>query len=41
MDAGKIKFVLLKEIGNAYIDDSVSDEEILEATNFLLMDLED
>lgn len=29
MDAGKIKFILLKEIGNAYIDKTVTDEEIL------------
>jgi len=41
MDAGKIRFVLLKDIGNAYIDTTVSDEEIIEAANFLLMDLED
>ena len=41
MDAGKIKFVLLKDIGNAYIDTTVSDEEMLEAVKFLMMDLED
>lgn len=41
MDSGKIKFVLLKDIGNAYIDKTVTDEEIIEAANFLLMDLED
>lgn len=28
MDAGKIKFVLLKEIGNAFIDNMVTDEEM-------------
>lgn len=38
MDAGKIKFVLLKDIGNAYVDMTVSDDEIIEAANFLMMD---
>ena len=36
MDAGKIKFVLLHEIGNAYVDKSVSDEELKEASSYLL-----
>ncbi len=31
MDAGKIKFILLKELGNAYIDTSVTDEDMAEA----------
>lgn len=31
MDNGKIKFVLLKGIGEAFIDDTVTDEEILDA----------
>jgi 3-dehydroquinate synthase len=31
MDAGKIKFILLKELGNAYIDRNVSDEELAES----------
>lgn len=31
MDAGKIKFILLKELGNAYIDMNVTDEEMAEA----------
>ena len=31
MDAGKIKFVLLKKLGKAVIDTSVTDEEILNA----------
>lgn len=28
MDKGKIKFILLKEIGNAYIDTSITDEDM-------------
>lgn len=31
MDAGKIKFILLNEVGNAYIDTTVTDEEMKEA----------
>lgn len=37
MDAGKIKFVLLKEIGSAYVDRTVSDAELLEAAQFILI----
>lgn len=33
MEAGKIKFVLLKKIGKAVLDKSVTDEEILAALN--------
>ena len=36
MEAGKIKFVLLHEIGNAYVDKSVTDEELIVASNYLL-----
>lgn len=36
MEAGKIKFVLLHEIGNAYVDKTVSDEELILASNYLL-----
>lgn len=36
MEAGKIKFVLLHEIGNAYVDKTVSDEEMILASNYLL-----
>ena len=36
MEAGKIKFVLLHEIGNAYVDQTITDEELLTATNYLL-----
>ena len=31
MDAGKIRFILLKKIGKAFIDTTVTEEEILEA----------
>ena len=31
MEAGKIKFVLLKKIGKAVIDNTVTEEELLEA----------
>lgn len=31
MDAGKIKFILLKELGNAYIDMNVTDEDMAES----------
>lgn len=36
MDAGKIKFVLLNEIGSAYIDLNVTDMEMKQACGFLL-----
>mgnify|MGYP002515088108 CR=1 FL=1 len=36
MEAGKIKFVLLHEIGNAYVDQTITDEELLAATDYLL-----
>ena len=36
MEAGKIKFVLLKELGNAYVDKSILDEELLAASEYLL-----
>lgn len=35
MDAGKVKFVLLKKIGKAFVDRTVTDEEILEAIDFI------
>lgn len=41
MDAGNIKFILLKKIGKAYIDTTVTDEEMKEAAKFLMMELED
>lgn len=36
MDAGKIKFILLNGVGNGYIDNTVSDEELLNAAEFVL-----
>lgn len=38
MDGGKIKFVLLKKIGKAFIDTTVTDEEILAAIDFINAD---
>lgn len=35
MEQGKVKFVLLKEIGNAYIDRTVTDAEMTESLNYL------
>lgn len=36
MQANTIKFILLKEIGNAYIDTKVSKDEMLEAIRFIM-----
>lgn len=36
MEAGRIKFVLLHEIGNAYVDKTVSDAELMSASEYLL-----
>ena len=41
MEAGQIKFILLKGIGRAYIDKTVTDEEILAAVDFLNAEIED
>lgn len=38
MDSGKVKFILLEKIGKAFIDHSVTDEEILEAVEFINAD---
>ncbi len=38
MSGGHIRFILLKGIGNAYIDESVTDDEMLEAINVLNAD---
>lgn len=35
MDQGKVRFILLKEIGKAVIDNTVTDEEILAAIDFI------
>lgn len=37
MESGHIKFVLLKDIGNAFIDTSITDKELLEAINYVLI----
>lgn len=36
MDKGKIKFILLKKVGEAFIDDTVTDEEILSGVKEVL-----
>lgn len=41
MEAGKIKFVLLKKVGKAVIDDSVTEAEILEAVKEIYFSEED
>lgn len=41
MESGKIKFVLLKKIGKAVIDNTVTDEEILAAVNEIYFSEED
>ena len=41
MESGKIRFVLLKKIGKAVIDNSVTDEEILAAINEIYFSEED
>ncbi len=38
MEAGHIKFILLKKLGRAFIDTSVSEQEMLEAVRFLNAD---
>lgn len=41
MRQGKIRFILLNRIGKAFIDDSVTEEEILAAVNEIYFDEED
>lgn len=41
MDSGKIKFVLLKKIGKAVLDNTVTDEELLAAVNEIHFSEED
>ena len=41
MEAGHIKFVLLKKIGKAVLDSTVTDEEILAAINEIYFSEED
>lgn len=37
MDAGKINFILLSDIGTAYIDKTVTEDELLEAVNRIII----
>ena len=37
MDGGKIRFILLKKVGKAVIDSSVTDEEILNSIDQLII----
>lgn len=41
MENDKIKFILLKKMGRAFIDKTVTDEEMLEAIKFLIFDEDD
>ncbi|MCI8372047.1 MAG: 3-dehydroquinate synthase [Lachnospiraceae bacterium] len=41
MDGNNIKFILLKEVGCAEIDTTVTDEEMLEALDYLMQELPD
>ena len=36
MDAGSIKFVLLRHIGDAFVERTLTDEELLEAIRWIL-----
>lgn len=37
MEAGHIKFILLKTIGHAFIDKTVTDSELMEAINYIMV----
>ncbi len=39
MDAGKIRFILLRKLGRAYVDTTVTDDEMLEAVNCINADV--
>lgn len=41
MEQGQIRFILLKKLGQAYVDTTVTDEELTEAINFINGDLLD
>ncbi len=41
MEAGQIKFVLLKKVGKAYVDRTVTDAEILDAVQEIYFSDED
>ena len=36
MDAGKIRFILLKQVGEACVDETVTAQEMAEALEFVL-----
>ena len=36
MESGKIKYVLLKNVGDAYVDKTISDEELLKTCEYIL-----
>ena len=38
MDSGHIRYILLKKMGSAYIDETVTDDEIREALAFIRYD---
>ena len=38
MDSGHIRYILLKKLGSAYIDETVTDDEIREALAFIRYD---
>lgn len=41
MDSGQIKFILLKKMGKAIIDNTITDEELLDAIQFIIYDEEE
>ena len=41
MDAGSIKFILLKSIGTAFIDKTLSDKELFDAISFIMNEREE
>ena len=41
MDAGNIKFILLRQIGEAFVDRSVTEDELLEAIEWMTEDGKD
>lgn len=41
MDGGQVKFILLKKMGKAFIDQTVTDDEMLEAIQFIIFDEEE
>ena len=41
MDAGQIRFILLKKVGKAFVDQTVTEEEMLAAVNELYFSEDD